>query len=155
MMIRAAGKKDLSAIIRLNNCEAGWVGVKGNAFFETCLNIPFFYVIEEQGKISGFLMAMSQSCDYGSKNFLWFKDRYKRFYYVDRVIIDHKERGKGLGTALYHELLKNRNSVPVVAEVSIDPLNATSIRFHEKLGFKEVGIFSADGKKICRMYKLD
>jgi len=34
-------------------------------------------------------------------------------------------------------------------------MNRRSIGFHERFGFQGMGEFSADGEKVCRMYKLD
>jgi uncharacterized protein len=154
MKIRRVEAKDLDTIVEINNSESKFVGEETKDFFKGYLNIPFFNVVEEKNKVIGFIMGMDQATDYDSENFLWFRDRIKEFYYIDRAVIELKERGKGLGTALYEELMKNRNKLPVVAEVALQPPNESSVRFHEKLGFKETGIFSAYGK-TCRMYKLD
>lgn len=155
MIIRPAENVDLDEIVRLNNLEAEWVGSLDKTFFEKYLKIPFFEVIEENGSINAFMMAMSQSTDYGSKNFIWFRDRVKEFYYIDRVVVESAKRGKGLGKALYNKLIQGRNGLPIVAEVSINPPNTGSILFHEAFGFRDIETFSADGKKTCRMYQLD
>jgi predicted GNAT superfamily acetyltransferase len=36
------------------------------------------------GEADGFLLAFDQSASYDSPNFLWFRDRYPRFVYIDR-----------------------------------------------------------------------
>lgn len=155
MIISSVESNDLDQIVELNNIEAEWVGLKQRTFFETYLRIPFFRAVKEDGKISAFLMGMSQATDYDSKNFLWFRRRVKEFYYVDRIIVEPEKRGNGFGKALYQDLIRQRNGLPIVAEVSINPPNTESIGFHEAFGFKEIGRFSSDGKKMCRMYKLD
>jgi predicted GNAT superfamily acetyltransferase len=153
MLIRSVELKDLDQIVGLNNQEAEWVGAKDRAFFERHLNIPFFSVVEEGDRVVAFLMAMDQTSDYDSRNFLWFRERLKKFHYVDRAIVAPERRRNGLGRALYNELIGEKG-IPIVAEVSIDPPNTESVSFHEMFGFREVGTFSADGKKTCRMYQL-
>ena len=152
MLIRRVEHKDLDEILILNNQEAKWVGLEEKSFFEDYLDIPFFYVGEENGEITSFIMAMDQSTDYDSKNFLWFRDRVKEFYYIDRVIVKPEKRGKGVGRALYNELMKKTKGLPITGEVSIDPPNIESLKFHERFNFKKIGEFSSDGKKLCAMY---
>jgi len=155
MKIRTAKSDDLDELVRINNHEAKWVGAIDREFFEKYLEIPFFNVAEENGNILAFMMAMDQSTDYDSENFLWFRDRIKRFYYVDRIVTNSSNKRKGIGKALYRNLIERRGGLPVVAEVAVEPVNSESIEFHEKFNFKEIGRFSADGKKTCIMYKLD
>lgn len=153
MVIRHVVEEDLNKILELNNSEAKWVGLIEKNFLQNFLNIRHFY-IEENSKMRGFLMAMKPMDDYWSKNFLWFRDRYNDFVYIDRIIVNPVYRRKGIGSKLYQHLVVVGNS-PLVCEVAIKPFNEESILFHEKLGFKSVGEFSANGKKLNRMYKLD
>ncbi|HOC77711.1 MAG TPA: GNAT family N-acetyltransferase [Methanofastidiosum sp.] len=153
MIIRRAHLNDFPKILELNNKESKWVGNKDINFFQKYMNISFFNVAEYNGKIIGFLMAMNQNTEYDSINFLWFREKYDRFYYIDRVIVDESIRGKGIGSLLYKELLDKREDVPLVAEVSIEPSNEGSVIFHEKNGFIEVGTLTSGDKKV-RMYYL-
>lgn len=154
MIIRNVNLSDIPGIIKLNNKESKWVGEKDISFFSNYFDIPFFYTVEDMKRIVGFLMAMDEKCDYGSENYLWFKGRYDKFYYIDRVIVDGSMRGKGIASMLYKEVINNKGSVPLVAEVAIEPPNEGSVKFHDKVGFKEVGTLTSDGKKV-RMYYLD
>ncbi|MCC7572603.1 MAG: GNAT family N-acetyltransferase [Candidatus Methanofastidiosum sp.] len=154
MNIRRAQEKDLPRILELNNIESKWVGKKEIAFFQKYMNIPFFSVIENTEKVVGFLMAMDHSTDYDNINFLWFKNKFRRYYYIDRVIVDESMRGKGIVSMLYKEVINKKGPIPLVAEVSIEPPNEDSVKFHNKVGFKEVGTLTSGGKKV-RMYYLD
>lgn len=153
MTIRRAKRKDLDDVVMLNNLEAEWVGAKEEDFFKKNFNIPFFNIFEYKKQIYGFLMVFSQNNDYDSKNFLWFKERYPEFYYVDRILISKAARGKGIGTKMYEDLIKNRKKIPIVCKVDVN--NNSSIKFHEKLGFESIGIYSPDEKKLQRMYLLE
>ena len=154
MNIRRAQDKDLPKILELNNIESKWVGKKEISFFQRYMNIPFFSVIEDTSKVVGFLMAMDHDTDYDSINFLWFKNKFKKYYYIDRVIVDESMRGKGVASLLYKEVINKKGNMPLVAEVAIEPPNEGSVKFHDKVGFKEVGTLTSDGKKV-RMYYLD
>ncbi|HNU62790.1 MAG TPA: GNAT family N-acetyltransferase [Methanofastidiosum sp.] len=154
MSIRRAKEKDLPRILDLNNRESKWVGKKEIDFFQNYMDIPIFNVFETNDRIVGFLMAMNQNTDYDSINFLWFKNKFKKFYYIDRVIVDESMRGKGIASLLYRELIDTKGDIPLVAEVSINPSNEGSLIFHDKIGFKEVGTLTSSDKKV-RMYYLD
>lgn len=154
MSITRAKEKDLPRILDLNNRESKWVGKKEIDFFQNYMDIPIFNVFETNDRIVGFLMAMNQNTDYDSINFLWFKNKFKKFYYIDRVIVDESMRGKGIASLLYRELIDTKGDIPLVAEVSINPSNEGSLIFHDKIGFKEVGTLTSSDKKV-RMYYLD
>ena len=47
------------------------------------------------GAVEAFLIAFDQDADYDSPNFLWFKSRYARFVYVDRIAVAETARGQG------------------------------------------------------------
>jgi len=107
---------------------------------------------KQAGDGAAFLIAFHQGSRYEkSDNFDWFKSRYKRFVYVDRIAIsDHLQR-QGLGQALYEDLVgfaKRRNAPVLCAEVNIDPPNPASHKFHTTMGFKPVGEAHAGGKHV-------
>ncbi len=39
------------------------------------------------GGLDAFLLAFDQDAAYDSPNFLWFRERYSRFVYVDRIVV--------------------------------------------------------------------
>jgi hypothetical protein len=106
------------------------------------------------GQIDAFLLAFDQSADYDSPNFLWFRERYARFVYVDRIVVAESARGRGLARLLYRELFTEAaqaGHVRVVCEVNSNPPNPASDAFHDALGFLEVGSASIhDGRKTVR-----
>jgi hypothetical protein len=102
------------------------------------------------------LIAFDQDAGYDSVNFLWFKARFDRFVYVDRVVVDPKARGRGLARALYLELFERARAAGhsrIVCEVNSDPPNPASEKFHQGLGFQEIGgAVIAGGKKTVRYF---
>jgi hypothetical protein len=101
-----------------------------------------------------FLLAFDQDADYDSPNFLWFRDRYPRFVYVDRIVVAASARGRGLARLLYRELFEQATCaghVQIVCEVNSDPPNPASDAIHAALGFIEVGSAAIhDGTKTVR-----
>ena len=63
--------------------------------------------------------------------------------------------GRGCGTALYTALfaaLEREDVRTIVAGVSLP--NPASLSFHEKLGFRSVGVFHAVGRKFDRFWDV-
>lgn len=107
------------------------------------------------GDLEAFLLAFDQDADYDSPNFLWFKKRYPRFVYVDRIAVAAAARGRGHARRLYEDLfasaLERRHDI-VVCEVNSDPPNPASDAFHAALGFSEVGQASIHGGRKSVRY---
>jgi uncharacterized protein len=102
----------------------------------------------------GFLLVFDQDAAYENANFAWFKARYARFAYVDRVLIDSAASGKGYARSLYEDLFAAARSAGhtiVCAEINSDPPNPASDAFHAALGFETVGsAFLPDRGKTVR-----
>ena len=94
------------------------------------------------GDGNAFLLAFDQRADYDSPNFLWFRQRYRRFLYIDRVVVSARMRGRGHARALYLNLFacaRRSEHTRVICEVNSDPPNPASDAFHLAMGFTEVG----------------
>lgn len=107
------------------------------------------------GEAEALLMAFDQDADYDSPNFIWFRDRYEQFVYVDRVVVDPAQRGRGLARRLYEALFARAAGAGhtlVVCEVNAEPPNPASDAFHAALGFAEVGQATLAGGKTVRYF---
>ncbi|MEO8003237.1 MAG: GNAT family N-acetyltransferase [Arenimonas sp.] len=99
-------------------------------------------VIDDNGTIAGFLLAFRDVSHYDSSNYVWFKQHYDQFLYIDRVVVSRRCQGQGIGKKLYDDLFefaKNCGVTRITCEFDIDPPNLASQRFHESIGFSEVG----------------
>ena len=79
-----------------------------------------------------------------------FREAYK-FTVEHSVYINENHHGKGIGKLLLQELIqlaKNQNLHTMIAV--IDAENQSSVEFHEKFGFKTVGIIRESGYKFDR-----
>jgi len=95
-------------------------------------------VYEEQGAVAGYAYAGS-----------W-KSRCAYRYSVETTIyLRPGEGGRGLGTQLYGELIRQVREMGIHSAIGGIALpNPASIRLHEKLGFQKIGHFREVGFKF-------
>jgi uncharacterized protein len=148
----ASGTALGEAILTLNNAHArelSWLEPERLQHL-----VAHAFVARRIGALDAFLLAFDQDAPYDSPNFLWFRERFPRFVYVDRIVVAEPGRGRGLARALYHDLLAQAAKAGhecVVCEVNTRPPNPESDAFHAALGFVEVGHASIhDGAKDVR-----
>jgi uncharacterized protein len=129
-----------AAVLALNNAHArelSWLAPQRLQFL-----VASAFLARRIGEVDAFLLAFDQDAPYDSPNFLWFRARYPRFVYVDRVVVARVARGRGLARALYSDLFDAAAGAGhgrVVCEVNSRPPNPESDAFHAALGFVEVG----------------
>ncbi len=102
-------------------------------------NFPVI-VAELDGKVVGF----------GMYSEFRFREAYK-FTVEHSVYVDNEYHGKGIGKVLLQELIriaKAQNLHTMIAV--IDAENESSVEFHEKFGFKIVGVIKESGYKFDR-----
>ena len=129
-----------SAALALNNANAAELSFKTDQGFRALLECAFHHRCTEHHE--ALLIALDQDADYSGESFHWFRSRYTRFVYVDRVAVGSEHRGKGLARALYEELFviaRAAGHERVLCEVNLVPPNPISDAFHAALGFQEVG----------------
>ncbi len=94
------------------------------------------------GDVDAALIAFDQDSPYDGLHFAWFRARYKRFVYVDRLVVAPAARGQGFARALYADLFAvavSAGHTLATCEVNIDPPNPASLAFHAQVGFLPVG----------------
>lgn len=99
-------------------------------------------VAEDGGVVAAFVLALREGADYHSPNYRWFVGRYRRFVYIDRVVVAAGYRRRGHALGLYRAVFdhaREQGVEQVVCEYDIEPANEASRRFHDRLGFREVG----------------
>lgn len=134
------------AVLALNNAHAlelSWLEPERLAKL-----VGEAFVARRVGVADALLLAFDQDADYDSVNFLWFRERFDRFVYVDRVVVADAARGRGLARRLYDELFaaaRAAGHARIVCEVNSDPPNPASDAFHAALGFVPIGTAEIHG----------
>lgn len=143
VMLRDATADDFEAMLHLNEASVAVLSPLDLAGLERLVGYSSHVrVAGAPGRVEGFLLAMREGTAYDSPNYRWFAARYPRFVYVDRVVIDAASRGRGLGVALYEDIIalaRASGVVHLVSEYDSEPMNEASRRFHDRFGFREVG----------------
>jgi uncharacterized protein len=151
--LRSVGPADIEreealagALLTLNNAHAqelSWLEAERLQYL-----VREAFLARRIGNLDAFLLAFDQDARYDSPNFIWFRARYPRFVYVDRIVVAPSARGRGCARRLYHDLFEHAARAGhdrVVCEVNKMPPNAASDAFHAALGFVEVGTASVHG----------
>ncbi len=146
-----------NALLALNNAyarELSWLDSKRLAHL-----VSEAFLARRIGDVDALLLAFDQNANYDSPNFLWFRERYPRFVYVDRIVVAASARGRGLARLLYQELFAQAARAEhsrVVCEVNSAPPNPESDAFHAALGFVEVGsAIIQNGSKTVRYLRRE
>ncbi len=135
-----------AAVLALNNMFATELSLLDRERLAVLLRQSFH--ARRIGSAPAFLIALDQGADYDSPNYLWFRSRYRRFVYVDRVAVHPTARGRGLAKALYSDLIQHAVDAGhdlIACEINSSPPNPASDAFHAKLGFAEVGSATIHG----------
>jgi uncharacterized protein len=152
MAIRDARHEDFETILALNAESVHFLSPLTRERLDALHRSAAYHkVVEDGGEVAAFLLAFREGAPYDSPNYLWFAERYPAFLYVDRIVVAPSHRGDGLGALLYDDIaaFAAKIDVPWLAcEFDIEPPNPGSMRFHERMGFREVGTqWLGGGKK--------
>jgi len=141
--IYPATPEDTPAVLDLNDSEVQWTSPMDRERLEYLAGLAAYYkVVRIDHTAVGFMLAMSSDSAYSNANFNWFSQRYSEFFYIDRIVIAASQAGRGIGRMFYQDAIKQARRMGLnraVCEISLDPLNEGSMRFHQRLGFAEVG----------------
>ena len=109
------------------------------------------------GDVDAFLIGFDQTANYTGSNFLWFRERFERFVYVDRIVVAAKARGQGHARRLYEqlfELARQAGHEWIGCEVNSTPPNPGSDAFHRALGFSRIGAGRVPGSSKTVRYLM-
>jgi predicted GNAT superfamily acetyltransferase len=142
IVIRDVREHELDSVLALNN-NAGLAilpldTAKVHRFYEQA---EYFRVAERDGNLAGFLVGFGSDSDHDSSNFAWFRERYRQFFYIDRIVVASRRRGGGVGRAFYADVQSYAElRYPHLAcEVFLDHGADPALLFHGSFGFREVG----------------
>jgi predicted GNAT superfamily acetyltransferase len=158
IIIRDVREHELDLVLALNNAAGPGIlpmdAAKLQFFWE---NADYFRVAEKDGLLAGFLVALSQDAPHDSPNFLWFRERYPQFLYIDRIVIASTRRGAGVGRVFYGDVQSFAEvRVPrIAAEVFLESSSHPALLFHGSFGFREVGqhLMAGPGLRAAMLVK--
>ena len=158
LIIRNVRHSDLDAVLVLNQSEVPHVGsVDAPKMRWYADNASYFRVALAGGQIDAYLVGFLPGSDYSSPNYRWFGDRYENFAYIDRVAVATSARRTGIATRLYNDFAAAMRPTASVmtCEVNIRPPNPSSMDFHRRLGFEQVGSLASDSddKEVAMLLK--
>jgi predicted GNAT superfamily acetyltransferase len=148
VLIRPFEPDDLANVVALNNASVPDVNELSEDDVLRLVGLSDAALVAEvDGAFAGFCWVMGPGLPYESLNYVWFSERYPNFVYLDRIAVHPHFRRYGVGSAFYSELARRfAGTRPVMlCEVNLRPRNETSLRFHERVGFREVGQQDTDG----------
>ena len=141
--IRDAQASDFAAILALNEESVHFLSPLSAGRLQALHRSAAYHKVIETGDgIAAFLLALREGAPYDSPNYLWFVGRYPRFLYIDRIVVAPAHRGAGFGAMLYDDIAAfaaRTGTQWLTCEFDIQPPNPCSMRFHERMGFREVG----------------
>ncbi len=143
----ALNEESIPHVSRISRDELQWF----------CDNAAFVRVARIDAGFAGFLIGLRPGTEYASPNYRWFCDHYDDFAYVDRVAVSKWARRRGVAESLYDAFARSQCGAPVMTcEVNIRPSNETSMLYHERMGFRQVGSQETNGgeKEVALMEKI-
>jgi predicted GNAT superfamily acetyltransferase len=143
MNIRRFRREDLEALHIINEESVPGVGTLTRDRLEALVaaSAATLVAVDTHEKPAGFVLVMLESLDYESLNYRWVSKRYDRFAYIDRIAVAEAARRQRIGETLYAAAIEAfaGNRPVLLAEVNLEPPNPGSLRFHKRLGFREIG----------------
>ena len=141
--VRDAVASDHAAVLVLNNGATPHVNeLSEDAFAWIIGHADYFRVAEDDSGVVGFAIALRAGLEYWSLNYRWFTERGGDFLYLDRIVVAENARSGGVGRALYDDLdlFASGRWPRITLEVNLLPPNPGSLAFHERQGFRRVGV---------------
>ncbi|HJR73006.1 MAG TPA: GNAT family N-acetyltransferase [Luteimonas sp.] len=140
--VRDVREHELDSVLALNNAAGPAIlpldAAKLRHFYDSA---EYFRVAERDGNLAGFLVGFGSDADHDSSNFAWFRERFPKFFYIDRIVVASRRRGGGVGRALYADVQSyaELRCPQLACEVFLDHGADPALLFHGSFGFREVG----------------
>ena len=159
IIIRNVRPEELAELHELNQANTPQVGDISMAQMKRLHAMAVYYRVAEskEGKPVAYLIAFDPAAAYGSENFIFFREHYEKFIYIDRVVVAPEARRTGVATGLYSDLegfAASRGFDKLTAEYNLEPPNEISARFHAAFGFSEVGKQKTEGGRYTVSLQL-
>lgn len=111
-------------------------------------------VVDNDETLLGFLIGFDKSSPLFERfatcltDAHWFSENpieREDLFYIEKIVVCHDARRKGVGRSLYQQLFDSRPNSEILAVVSERPFyNQASEKFHLETGFRRVAVFNQD-----------
>ena len=142
IVIRDVREHELDSVLALNNAAGPAIlPLDGARLRRLHHEAEYFRIAERDGALAGFLIGFGSEARHDSDNFRWFRERYPRFFYIDRIAVASRRRGGGVGRAFYADVQSYAElRYPQLAcEVFLEQGSDPALLFHGSFGFREIG----------------
>lgn len=158
--LRDVMEADIAHILELNDAVVRKTGPLDRSQLAQLLAMASYSRVATLGEnVAAFIIALAEGQPYASDNYRWFAARYRQFLYIDRIVVDDRYAGCGIGRALYEDLFRfarARKRRTVACEYNLEPPNPASAAFHQRLGFAEQGQQRvAGGNKLVSLQAIE
>ena len=147
----------LNNILNLNELNKPALGPINNlSFLKTLYNQSVFFLCSFESKtLTSFAVVMDENSNYQSPNYLYFKNKFAQFMYIDRIAVSKDYQRLGIGTIIYSEIysLSIQKNIPLCCEVNTKPYNKQSLDFHSKNNFQIIEEVPLGNKTVAMMVK--
>ena len=156
MAVRELASADWPAVLALNEASVRELSPLDETRLQYILGLAYAaLVVEREGEVAAFAIAIAPDTPYDSANYHWFAERYERFLYLDRIAVGAAHRRHGLGALLYDAMEDAaRPFGQMVCDVNVRPRNDASLGFHAARGYEDIGrLEHGDVKTVALMRK--
>jgi uncharacterized protein len=155
-MLRDAEERDWPAVLALNEASVEDLSPMDAARLAKLAGWAcYFRVVEAEGQVAAFLLGFRKGAGYDGEIFGLFGQRADDFVYIDRIVVDARCRGRGLGGRLYDDIVnftRGAGAGRLLCEAYVT--NAASLGFHDARGFREIGQVPYRGDKAVSLLEL-
>lgn len=156
MAVREFARADWPAVLALNEASVRELSPLDETRLQYILELAHAaLVVEREGEVAAFALAIAPGTPYDSANYRWFAERYERFLYLDRIAVGAAHRRHGLAALLYDAMEDAaRPFGQMVCDVNVRPRNDASLGFHAARGYQDIGrLEHGDVKTVALMRK--
>ena len=104
--LKTADKEILKEIFKINESYNPFLGPLKTLdnLIELIQRSNYSIFLTNKKQICAFLVCFRENSKYQSKNYKFFKKRFNRFFYIDRIGVVKGFKNKGLGTFIYNKI---------------------------------------------------
>ena len=105
--LKTADKEILKEIFKINESYNPFLGPLKTLdnLIELIQRSNYSIFLTNKKQICAFLVCFRENSKYQSKNYKFFKKRFNRFFYIDRIGVVKGFKNKGLGTFIYNKIV--------------------------------------------------